>query len=246
MKKKVYSLLAVGHLQANKYIPILLLYAGCLYKFLLEQEEHLKRQEDTWNFTKPSNIQADLSSKVEVKSEFAPTNSFAPEMATSQEKLQNSTAPLPGHKQYAQQVPYSREQGRTDDGYNWRKYGQKQVKGSENPRSYYKCSYRNCPMKKKVERSLDGQITEIVYKGSHNHPKPQSNRRSASQSIQPSCTNSGISDQSEVTLGHTQMESVSMQDDSSVSVGEDEFDQRSPMSNAGGDDDENESEAKRW
>ncbi|KAB1224511.1 putative WRKY transcription factor 33 [Morella rubra] len=209
-------------------------------------EEHLKRQEDTWNFTKPSNIQADLSSKVEVKSEFAPTNSFAPEMATSQEKLQNSTAPLPGHKQYAQQVPYSREQGRTDDGYNWRKYGQKQVKGSENPRSYYKCSYRNCPMKKKVERSLDGQITEIVYKGSHNHPKPQSNRRSASQSIQPSCTNSGISDQSEVTLGHTQMESVSMQDDSSVSVGEDEFDQRSPMSNAGGDDDENESEAKRW
>ena len=28
--------------------------------------------------------------------------------------------------------------------------------------------------------SLDGQITEIVYKGSHNHPKPQSTRRSSS------------------------------------------------------------------
>nr|AZU90759.1 WRKY transcription factor 1 [Siraitia grosvenorii] len=59
------------------------------------------------------------------------------------------------------------------DGYNWRKYGQKQVKGSEYPRSYYKCTHPNCPVKKKVERSLDGKIAEIVYKGEHNHPKPQ-------------------------------------------------------------------------
>ncbi|KAL1556664.1 WRKY transcription factor 4 [Salvia divinorum] len=60
----------------------------------------------------------------------------------------------------------------TDDGYNWRKYGQKQVKGSEFPRSYYKCTHPSCPVKKKVERSLDGQITEIIYKGQHNHPQP--------------------------------------------------------------------------
>ncbi|KAG6522488.1 WRKY transcription factor 44-like [Zingiber officinale] len=59
------------------------------------------------------------------------------------------------------------------DGYNWRKYGQKQVKGSEYPRSYYKCTYPTCQVKKKVERSFDGQIAEIVYKGEHNHPKPQ-------------------------------------------------------------------------
>lgn len=65
------------------------------------------------------------------------------------------------------------------DGYNWRKYGQKQVKGSEYPRSYYKCTYPNCPVKKKVERSLDGQIAEIVYKGEHNHSKPQPPRRSS-------------------------------------------------------------------
>ncbi|XP_020578727.1 probable WRKY transcription factor 4 [Phalaenopsis equestris] len=64
-----------------------------------------------------------------------------------------------------------------DDGYNWRKYGQKQVKGSEYPRSYYKCTHPNCPVKKKVERSLDGQVTEIIYKGKHNHPKPPSNKR---------------------------------------------------------------------
>ncbi|KAK3122072.1 hypothetical protein QOZ80_8BG0664730 [Eleusine coracana subsp. coracana] len=64
-----------------------------------------------------------------------------------------------------------------EDGYNWRKYGQKQVKNSEHPRSYYKCTHPDCPVKKKVERSQDGQITEIVYKGSHSHPLPPPNRR---------------------------------------------------------------------
>ncbi|XWS64214.1 hypothetical protein CRYUN_Cryun06bG0167300 [Craigia yunnanensis] len=63
------------------------------------------------------------------------------------------------------------------DGYNWRKYGQKQVKGSEFPRSYYKCTHPGCPVKKKVERSLDGQVTEIIYKGQHNHQPPQPNKR---------------------------------------------------------------------
>ncbi|PIA29933.1 hypothetical protein AQUCO_05800185v1 [Aquilegia coerulea] len=66
----------------------------------------------------------------------------------------------------------------SEDGYNWRKYGQKQVKGSEYPRSYYKCTHQNCQVKKKIERSHDGQITEIIYKGGHNHPMPQPSRRS--------------------------------------------------------------------
>ncbi|XP_038986942.1 probable WRKY transcription factor 2 isoform X2 [Phoenix dactylifera] len=67
----------------------------------------------------------------------------------------------------------------SEDGYNWRKYGQKHVKGSEYPRSYYKCTHQSCQVKKKVEHSLDGQTTEIIYKGTHNHPKPQPSRRSA-------------------------------------------------------------------
>ena len=65
-----------------------------------------------------------------------------------------------------------------DDGYNWRKYGQKQVKGSEFPRSYYKCTNPNCPVKKKVERSLEGHVTAIIYKGEHNHQRPHPNKRS--------------------------------------------------------------------
>lgn len=67
------------------------------------------------------------------------------------------------------------------DGYNWRKYGQKQVKGSEYPRSYYKCTHLKCPVKKKVEKSYDGQIAEIVYRGEHNHPKPQPPKRNLSE-----------------------------------------------------------------
>ncbi|KAL4332058.1 hypothetical protein GQ457_07G003030 [Hibiscus cannabinus] len=64
-----------------------------------------------------------------------------------------------------------------EDGYNWRKYGQKQIKGCEYPRSYYKCTHPNCPVKKIVERSAEGQITEIIYKSVHNHEKPQPNKQ---------------------------------------------------------------------
>ncbi|TYH87145.1 hypothetical protein ES332_D01G095900v1 [Gossypium tomentosum] len=71
----------------------------------------------------------------------------------------------------------------SEDGYNWRKYGQKHVKGCEFPRSYYKCTHPNCEVKKLFERSHDGQITEIIYKGTHDHPKPQPSRRYSSGNI---------------------------------------------------------------
>lgn len=141
-----------------------------------------------------------------------------------------------------------REQRRSDDGYNWRKYGQKQVKGSENPRSYYKCTYPNCPTKKKVERNLEGQITEIRYKGKHNHPKPPSNRRSSasSQGIQGSL-HSEASDHSFGGRSGTPIDSVATPDNSSVSFGDDDADMSSQRSNPGGVDyDEDEPEAKRW
>uniref|UniRef100_A0A0A9G2V5 WRKY3 n=1 Tax=Arundo donax TaxID=35708 RepID=A0A0A9G2V5_ARUDO len=64
-----------------------------------------------------------------------------------------------------------------NDGYNWRKYGQKQVKGSEFPRSYYKCTHPSCPVKRKVETTIDGQIAEMVYSGEHNHSKLHPPRR---------------------------------------------------------------------
>ncbi|KAL9259888.1 putative WRKY transcription factor 20 [Drosera capensis] len=73
----------------------------------------------------------------------------------------------------------------SEDGYNWRKYGQKLVKGSEYPRSYYKCTHPNCEVKKLFERSPDGDITEIIYKGRHDHPKPLPSRRISAGAMMP-------------------------------------------------------------
>ncbi|CAI9777446.1 unnamed protein product [Fraxinus pennsylvanica] len=57
------------------------------------------------------------------------------------------------------------------DNYSWRKYGQKPIKGSPYPRSYYKCSSVNgCPARKHVERALDEPTMLIVtYEGDHKH-----------------------------------------------------------------------------
>ncbi|KAG0491297.1 hypothetical protein HPP92_004249 [Vanilla planifolia] len=60
----------------------------------------------------------------------------------------------------------------SDDGYNWRKYGQKQVKSTDRARSYYRCTNSNCFAKKNVERCPDGRVTEVVYRGHHNHEQP--------------------------------------------------------------------------
>ncbi|KAJ1268047.1 hypothetical protein BS78_07G106100 [Paspalum vaginatum] len=62
------------------------------------------------------------------------------------------------------------------DGFNWRKYGQKQVKSSDNSRSYYRCTNSGCLAKKKVEHFADGRVVEIIYRGAHNHEPPQKTR----------------------------------------------------------------------
>ncbi|KAG8376913.1 hypothetical protein BUALT_Bualt09G0113600 [Buddleja alternifolia] len=57
-----------------------------------------------------------------------------------------------------------------DDGYKWRKYGQKTIKNSPNPRSYYRCTNPRCSAKKQVERSMDDPDTLIItYEGLHLH-----------------------------------------------------------------------------
>lgn len=168
-----------------------------------------------------------------------PIHSFSQDDLASQQQQQPQI-------HYPQPSQYVREQRKSDDGYNWRKYGQKQVKGSENPRSYYKCTFPNCPTKKKVERNLEGHITEIVYKGSHNHPKPQSTRRSSSNAIQnPTYNSMGMSNQSNSLMENDQTENVTTPENSSASFGDDDFEQGSSMSNSRHDD-ENEPEAKRW
>ncbi|XP_057472637.1 probable WRKY transcription factor 26 isoform X1 [Actinidia eriantha] len=105
----------------------------------------------------------------------------------------------------------------SDDGYHWTKYGQKQVKESEDPRSYYKCSTPNCPRKKIIERFFsNGHITKIVYKGNHNHPKPQSVRRSSANQIP---------DESFFSNGSVPLDLAATPENSLVTVGDDDFDE---------------------
>ncbi|XP_059437893.1 WRKY transcription factor 23-like [Corylus avellana] len=60
-----------------------------------------------------------------------------------------------------------------EDGYRWRKYGQKAVKNSPFPRSYYRCTTSSCNVKKRVERSFtDPSIVVTTYEGQHTHPSP--------------------------------------------------------------------------
>ncbi|CAH8358988.1 unnamed protein product [Eruca vesicaria subsp. sativa] len=65
-----------------------------------------------------------------------------------------------------------------DDGYRWRKYGQKAVTNNPFPRSYYKCTEKGCRVKKQVQRlSGDEGVVVTTYQGVHTHPvdKPSDN-----------------------------------------------------------------------
>nr|WGV38222.1 WRKY [Loropetalum chinense var. rubrum] len=68
--------------------------------------------------------------------------------------------------------------GISSDGYRWRKYGQKMVKGTPHPRSYYRCTSAGCPVRKHVERAKDNTTTIIItYEGKHDHDMPVPKKR---------------------------------------------------------------------
>ncbi|XP_068484172.1 WRKY transcription factor 55 isoform X3 [Phaseolus vulgaris] len=58
-----------------------------------------------------------------------------------------------------------------EDGFTWRKYGQKEILGSKYPRSYYRCTHQKlyeCQAKKMVQRlDHNANIFEVTYRGKH-------------------------------------------------------------------------------
>ena len=121
-------------------------------------------------------MQSEHSSSASAASEF--TSNITQQLISMPESEAATTGSLHiSHSEQRLQSSSMNVEQPADDGFNWRKYGQKQVKGSEFPRSYYKCTHPNCSVKKKVERSLEGYVTGIIYKGQHNHEPPQPNKR---------------------------------------------------------------------
>jgi WRKY transcription factor 22 len=62
----------------------------------------------------------------------------------------------------------------SSDVWAWRKYGQKPIKGSPYPRSYYRCSSsKGCLARKQVEQSfIDPGMFIITYTAEHSHTQP--------------------------------------------------------------------------
>ncbi|CAH1441202.1 unnamed protein product [Lactuca virosa] len=146
------------------------------------QQPSNHQTEQLWNHQKPREQDEKTFVQSEHPSQFL---TFSPEISTittdSNSQMQSSQLGYAGSN-----INFENQssQIKTDDGYRWRKYGKKQGKG-KNVRSYYMCVSPNCTARKRIETNLDGQITKIAYKGSHNHPKFQSTRiSSASNHLQ--------------------------------------------------------------
>ncbi|CAA0819987.1 Probable WRKY transcription factor 32 [Striga hermonthica] len=73
--------------------------------------------------------------------------------------------------------------GISGDGYRWRKYGQKMVKGNPHPRNYYRCTSAGCPVRKHIEGAVDNtNAVVITYKGVHDHDTPVPRKRDGPKS----------------------------------------------------------------
>ncbi|MCO5578012.1 hypothetical protein L7F22_031850 [Adiantum nelumboides] len=82
------------------------------------------------------------------------------------------------------------EEDAVNDGYRWRKYGQKSIKNSPHPRSYYRCSSGACGVKKQVERSRDDAgLLLVSYEGIHLHHRPCTPllRHTCTAPLMPTC-----------------------------------------------------------
>ncbi|KAK9927119.1 hypothetical protein M0R45_024320 [Rubus argutus] len=111
-----------------------------------------------------------------------PSVSVPQEVAEKEEKpkkLKSMKEPSPMCKksrknQSKRVVKEVKEEDLFSDVWAWRKYGQKPIKGSPYPRSYYRCSSsKGCSARKQVERSCSNpELFIITYTAEHNHVRP--------------------------------------------------------------------------
>ncbi|KAL0791573.1 hypothetical protein Bca101_007819 [Brassica carinata] len=89
----------------------------------------------------------------------------------------SDTVSKPG-KKHKVVVHAAGDVGISGDGYRWRKYGQKMVKGNPNPRNYYRCTSAGCSVRKHIETAVENRTAVVItYKGVHNHDMPVPKKR---------------------------------------------------------------------
>ncbi|VFQ58269.1 unnamed protein product [Cuscuta campestris] len=80
-------------------------------------------------------------------------------------------------------------EGYPDDGYIWRKYGQKDILGTRYPRGYFRCTHRHaqgCLATKQVQRSdEDPNIFNITYCRNHTCNQPQTGGAASHHQLPP-------------------------------------------------------------
>ncbi|MED6147530.1 WRKY Transcription Factor [Stylosanthes scabra] len=105
-------------------------------------------------------------------------NESEPKKRMKKDDLADLDSPVKSGKKSRFVVHAEGDVGISGDGYRWRKYGQKMVKGNPHPRNYYRCTSAGCPVRKHIETAVDNSNAVIItYKGVHDHDMPVPKKR---------------------------------------------------------------------
>lgn len=130
--------------------------------------------------------------------------------------------------QQKREVKHVTEEGLCSDKWAWRKYGQKPIKGSAYPRSYYRCSSsKGCSARKQVERShLNPEMFIITYTAQHAHAHPATRSSLAGTTRKKFPADSKTNKQSNLGSANTNLDDHDhVQATSIIKIEEDEIDQ---------------------
>ncbi|XP_030954863.1 probable WRKY transcription factor 32 [Quercus lobata] len=121
---------------------------------------------------------SDSNGNCETKIKEEHVNEPEPKRRVKKSNLANSGSIIKPGKKPKFVVHAAGDVGISGDGYRWRKYGQKMVKGNPHPRNYYRCTSAGCPVRKHIETAVDNASAVIItYKGVHDHDMPVPKKR---------------------------------------------------------------------